>query len=123
MQPLYGTAWYHQFRACNRWALEYLPNAEIGSPSTALPLDRLAPPAQLGKWLGERILGGNLGAALDRWEMRRKVRKLLQGRAPAVSEEASFSPAQCKGHFEGHAARILRRFQERVAALLADQKE
>src|SRR5581483_6013901 len=90
MQPLYGAAWHHLFRDCNRWALEYLPNANIEASSSALPLDRLAPPARFGKWFGERILGGRLGAALDRWEMRRKVRKLLQERAPAVPEEASF---------------------------------
>jgi hypothetical protein len=123
MQPLYGAAWYRQLRDCNRWTLEYLPNAELDTSSTALPLDRLAAPIRLGKWLGERMLGGNAGAALDRWEMRRKVRKLLHVRAPAVPEETSFSPAQCKGHFEGHATRILQRFHERVAALLAEQKE
>ena len=69
------------------------------------------------------MLRGKAGATLERWEMRRKVRKFLQERAPAVPEEANFSPAQCKGHFEGHAARILQLFQERVAALLATQKE
>lgn len=123
MQPLFGAAWHHQFRACNRWALDYLPNAEIEPFPAALPLDHMLPLARLCKWLGERLLGGNLGAALDRWEMRRKVRKLLQGRAPAVPEEASFSPAECKGHFEGHATRILQRFHERVAALPVTPEE
>ncbi|HEY7355164.1 MAG TPA: hypothetical protein VH590_01825 [Ktedonobacterales bacterium] len=123
MQPLYGAAWYHQFRAHNPWTLDYLPNASIAPAPAALPLDLVFPPARLCKWLGERLLGGKIGNALERWEMRRKVRKFLHERTPAVPEEASFSSAQCKGHFEGHAARILQCFHERVAALLADQRE
>ncbi len=123
MQPLYGAAWYELFRLHNPWTLDYLPNASIAPLSAALPLDRMSPQARLFKWLGERLLGGKLGDALERWEMRRKVRKFLQERTPAVPEEASFSSAQCKGHFEGHAARILQHFQERVAALLAAQQE
>jgi hypothetical protein len=123
MQPLYGAAWYHRFRTCNDWTLDYLPNARIEPFPAPLSLDRLPALACLFKWIGERLLGGKLGTALDRWEMRRKVRKFLQERAPAVPEEASFSPAQCKGHFEGHASRILQLFHERVAALLATQEE
>lgn len=123
MQPLYGAGWYHQLRLYNPWTLDYLPNASIAPLSTALPLDHMSPPARLFKWLGERLLGGKIGDALERWEMRRKVRKFLQERTPAVPEEASFSSAQCKGHFEGHATRILQLFQERVATLHATQQE
>jgi hypothetical protein len=123
MQPLYGSGWHHQFRLHNRWTLDYLPNARIEPFPPVLPLDRLSFPARLFKWAGERLLGGTAGAALERWEMRRKVRKLLHERAPVAPEETSFSSAQCKGHFEGHASRILQLFHERVAALLAAQKE
>ncbi len=123
MQPLYGAAWHHRLRNCNRWTLEYLPNAEIDPFPAALPLDRLPLAARLLKWPCERLLGGRLGTALDRWEMRRKVNKLLHERQPLAPEEASFSSQQCKGHFEGHAARILRLFDARVAAVLADERE
>lgn len=123
MQPLYGAAWYRQLRRCNRWTLDYLPNAEIETLPASLPLDRLPSIARLLKWLGEHLLAGAAGTALERWEMRRKVRKLLQKRTPLALEEANFSPEQCKGHFEGHATRILRLFHERVAALLAVQEE
>jgi hypothetical protein len=123
MQPIYGAACYHQFRLHNRWTLDYLPNTEVGLSPAPLSLDRLSILARFFKWSGERLLGGKTGAALERWEMRRKVRKLLQGRAPVVPEEANFSPAQCKGHFEGHAARVLQLFEERVAALPASRKE
>lgn len=123
MQPLYGAAWYQQLRRCNRWTLDYLPNAEIETLPASLPLDRLPSLARLFKWLGEQVLAGAAGTALEHWEMRRKVRKLLQQRTPLALEEANFSPEQCKGHFEGHATRILRLFHERVAALLAVQEE
>jgi hypothetical protein len=123
MQPLYGAGWHQQLRAHNRWTLDYLPNAEIAAAPTALPLDRLPYSTRLLKSLGERLLGGKPGTAMDRWEMRRKVRKFLRGRAPAALEEASFTPAQCKGHFNGHAARILQHFHERIDAVSAAQGE
>lgn len=123
MQPLYGAAWYQQLRKCNRWTLDYLPNARIEALPASLPLDRLPSIVRLFKWLGERLLAGAAGTTLDQWEMRRKVRKLLKQRTPLALEEASFSPEQCKGHFEGHATRILRLFHERVAVLLAVQEE
>ncbi len=116
MQPLYGSLWYHRLRACNRWTLDYLPNAQMSAFPISLPLDRLPAPARLLKLLGEWLLGGRLGTALEHWEMRRKVRKLLHQRAPAAPEEASFSSTTCKGHFEGHAARILHCFHERIAS-------
>ncbi len=124
MQPLYGAHWHHRLRACNHWTLDYLPNAGIASLPSVLPLDHVPAPARLLKRMGEQLLSGRVGTALERWEMRRKVRKLLQGQAPVAPAEASFSPAICKGHFEGHAARILRRFDERLASLsLSEQGE
>ena len=87
------------------------------SSPDALPLDHLPASARLLKALGEHLLGSRLGAILERWEMRRKVRKLLQTHPAGASEEASFSPTICKGHFNGHAARILGRFSERVKQL------
>jgi hypothetical protein len=65
MQPLYGAAWYRRLRICNRWALEYLPNAEIDAFTPVLPLDRLPIVAYLLKWMGERLLNGKLGTALQ----------------------------------------------------------
>lgn len=117
MQPLYGMLCYRRLRACNRWTGAYLPNAGTISAPAALPLDYLPALPLLVKALGERLLGGQIGETLERWEMRRKVRKLLRAHPAGAAEEASFSPAICKGHFNGHAARILRRFSERVEQL------
>jgi hypothetical protein len=123
MQPLYGAAWYAELCEQNRWVLEYLPNALADAQGRTLPLDRVAAPLRAFKHAGEWLLGGRLGAMLDRWEMQRKVAKLLKERTPKAPAEASFSPAQCKGHFEGHATRILQRYQERVEALEAAEQE
>ncbi len=123
MQPLYGADWYAALCAQNRWVLEYLPNALADYAERSLPLDRVAAPLRACKHAGEWLLGGRLGKTLDRWEMQRKVAKLLKERTPKAPREASFSPAQCKGHFEGHATRILQRYQERVAALEAAGQE
>ena len=123
MQPLYGMLWHRRLRACNRWAGTYLPNAASISSPAALPLDHLPALALLFKALGERLLGGRLGETLERWEMRRKVRRLLQTHPAGAAEEASFSPAICKGHFNGHASRILRRFSERVEQLPLVEEE
>jgi hypothetical protein len=123
MQPLYGMEWYSQLCEQNRWVLGYLPNALAGRDDDVLALDSLPAPLPAMKRLGERLLGGWLGATLDRWEMQRKVKKLFKERTPRAPAEASFSPAQCKGHFEGHATRILQCYQERVAALGAREQE
>ena len=44
--------------------------------------------------------------------MNRKIRKLT-GQDP-VSDEVCFSPDLCKGHFDGHARRILDAYQDRL---------
>jgi hypothetical protein len=117
MQPLYGMLCYRRLRASNRWTGAYLPNAGSISAPAARSLDYLPAFALLSKALGEHLLGGRVGETLERWEMRRKVRKLLRTHPDGAAEEASFSPAICKGHFNGHAARILCRFSERVEQL------
>jgi ketosteroid isomerase-like protein len=123
MQPLYGAAWYAELCKHNRWVLEYLPNTLANCEESSLSLDCMPALLQLCKRMGEWLLNVRLGATLDRWEMQRKVAKLLKERVPKAPAEASFSPVQCKGHFEGHATRILQRYQERVAALEAAQQE
>jgi hypothetical protein len=123
MQPLYGAVWYTELCERNRWTLKYLPNVLAEHADNSLPLDALPGPLRAFKRACEVLLSGRLGKALDRWEMRRKVKKLLAQRIPKASEEASFSPAQCKGHFEGHAKRILRCYQERVAEMEEARQE
>ncbi len=123
MQPLYGAGLYAALCNQNRWVLEYLPNALWEDEGRVLPLEDVPTPLRALKRMSEWMLGGWFGTTLDRWEMRRKVPKLLKERTPKVPAEASFSPEQCKGHFEGHATRILRCYLERVALFEAGEQE
>jgi hypothetical protein len=69
-------------------------------------------------------LGTPLGTALEQWERQRKIARFSQQQRGARDNgagneeaEAQFSADWCKGHFEGHANRILDAYQERLRAL------
>jgi hypothetical protein len=51
---------------------------------------------------------------IERWEMRRKIRRL---RALAPSAEAQYSVACCKGHVDDHGRRTIAAFEARLARL------
>src|SRR5262249_52352610 len=72
MVPLYGMQTYQRLRELNQWTDAYLPNA--GGPP------RRVAPAELGRHRARRILERTLRSRVanpvERWEMRRKVRKL-----------------------------------------------
>ncbi len=57
------------------------------------------------KRLCEGVLAGRLGDHLERWERGRKVARLR--RQGSASAEISLTADQCKGHFDGHRARVL----------------
>ena len=57
------------------------------------------------------------GAGLERWEMKRKIRKFTRqshanGRNGTI--ESAFCPDWCKGHFENHGRRILETFDNQL---------
>lgn len=119
MVPVSGMDVYRRMRWLNRWAAEWLPNATDAPPwpnggtRPSTPGDgRLA-------GLAEELLQSRLGARLEAWEMQRKMEKFGQVRAGQHSGrvEAAFSPDWCKGHFDGHARRVLEAYAERVRAL------
>ena len=105
MVPLAGSATYHDLLARNAWYRDYLPNhvpADVpGTPG------RMAARALL-EWAGRT---GPLDR-VERWEMRRKVRRFAAG---ATSLEQRFDESVCKGHFDEHRRRVLAAFQERLA--------
>jgi hypothetical protein len=111
MVPVCGHAVYGQLRAANAWADGLLPNA-AGAP-------RDVAEARLGRqWargLAEWALRGRLGALAERWEMRRKIRKL--SRHAGAGAEAAFCADWCKGHFGGHGQRTLAAYQQRLRAV------
>ena len=111
MVPVSGRDVYRRLRELNPWTASFLPNA-AGPPRVWWDPD-IRP-----GWLqtfAERAGATTLGSRLERWERSRKMRKF---HAASLREpEARFSADVCKGHVDGHGARILAAFAERLAAL------
>jgi hypothetical protein len=101
MIPLYGGETYRALWARNPAVSDYLPNADPFPD----PADRPIPILDLIKRSSERVLAGRLGDHLERWERKRKVTRLR--RQGVASTEISLTADQCKGHFDGHRARVL----------------
>ncbi len=113
MAPLYGPDVYWRIRQLNGWVADFLPQA--GAPPQpnhccgphgeawieSGPLERAI------KRMGEALLGGTLGARLDRWEMQRKIHK-FNAMAQRRGGSVAFTADCCKGHFDHHDQRILR---------------
>lgn len=106
MVPISGFATYRRLRELNTWIEEYLPNT--GGPPRYVRAPSRGRPARA---LVEAALRTGVGDRLERWEMRRKVRKLAGD--DAHHPETAFSPDRCKGHVDGHGERVLAMFAER----------
>ena len=111
MVPLYGRAVYDRMCRANAWVYDYLPNAR--APVKQEEEIRSSPIVRAIKRVLEAALGGRLGAALEQWEMRRKLRKF----APKVSPSSSaiLDRDHVKGHFEDYGAPVMRLYAERLA--------
>lgn len=109
MVPVRSTEWYARFMDANRWALDFLPNATTTETRTHDDgaLTRVA------AWL----LSTPLFAPLERWEMRRKIRRLTARAAREGGGSLSFSETECRGHFAAHDVRVLAAYAERVAVI------
>ncbi len=111
MVPLSGMPTYLQMRELNRWTYSFLPNA-AGAPRRVTPRE---PHRRVTHRLVEGTLRSRLCGPLERWEMRRKMRKL--GSRGDGHAEAAFGPDWCKGHFDDHGQLTLSRYAERLQAL------
>ena len=87
--------------AANPWVADFLPNR--------LPANSGAAPARETASLSTPS-AHTLVDRFERWEMSRKVRRL---RAAAPTAEARYDANVCKGHVDGHHARILAAYDER----------
>lgn len=134
MVPLSGLQTYYRLCRLNGWAVRFLPNAfPLRRGRDVLPclphpeeVDRLPLGWRYSRLLAEAALLSPVGSGLERWEMRRKVRKLSRelesysGRLPAPGgdqeSEVAFSPDRCKGHFDQHGQRTLEAFDGRLRA-------
>jgi hypothetical protein len=109
MVPLRPTEWYVRFIDANRWASDYLPNAIDG--------DRTPPRADnVVTRIATRVLASRIFAPVERWEMRRKIRR-LSARAAREGGSLSFSDVECRGHFAAHDVRVLGAYAERAAQI------
>jgi hypothetical protein len=111
MVPLTGAATYQSFRSLNRWTETYLPNSG-GAPHRAAPVE---PRPRRTRRVVELTLRSRVCGPLERWEMRRKIRKL--GERSNGHIEAAFGPDWCKGHFGDHGQATLSKYEERLRAL------
>src|SRR5712691_7185485 len=113
MIPLTRTPWYHAFLDANGWVRDFLPNAFAEGSTGEAPLDRRS-----AMRVVTRMLSTPLFDPFERWEMERKMRRLL-ARHEREGGSVAFSVHECRGHFAAHDARILATYSERVAAYAA----
>lgn len=126
MVPLAGSSIYEAMRATNAWAGPLLPNA--AGPFYAEPDCAPRGLGRLVQRLGENILGGALGNALERWEQSRKLRK-FHAQSLQPNSSAQLDRDHIKGHFNDYGYPALDKYQQRlqryhlelVQAPLADQ--
>jgi hypothetical protein len=107
--PLRPTEHYARFMDANQWAFDFLPNAKT-------TLERPARADGVLTRLATRLLSTRLFAPLERWEMRRKIRRLT-ARAAREGGSLSFSELECRGHFAAHDVRVLAAYAQRVAQI------
>jgi len=111
MVPLYGLDVYDRMRRANAWVYEYLPNA--CTPLRVGREIRIGPIARALKRIGEWLLGGRIGDALERWEMHRKQRKFASMITP--ESNAILDRDHVKGHFNDYGPPVKRLYVERLA--------
>lgn len=116
MIPISGMAVYQEIRRRNDWVVGWLPNASSPPPLPDVPQTRGHPPQCTAGKLAEKVLSTPLGTALEGWERERKIARFNE-QHNRDGTEAQFSADWCKGHFEGHAGRVLQAYRQRLEAL------
>lgn len=112
MVPIAGKKIYDRLRSLNDWTTTYLPNATTAPREwPQAPTERLPRGFQT---MLESGLRTPIGGWIERWEMRRKVKR-FQPEDVDIDIEAAFCPDWCKGHFEGHGQRIIHAYEQRVS--------
>jgi hypothetical protein len=117
MTPIVGLGMYRRLRRVNAWVTTYLPNAlEPPRPPDIPDWAASSLRRRIGarvKRLGERVLRARVAAALERYEMRYRIRKRLKHDV----SEAAYDRDRYKGQWHGHGQRVLTAFAERLQKL------
>jgi hypothetical protein len=106
MIPLYGREPYERMLALNDWTHDFMPNAQQRTQAYLSDAD-----GRLKAWL-EWLLAGRLGDSLERWEQRRKQRRLA--RLLNQGSDVRLDDSSVKGHFNDHGQRVLAAYRERL---------
>lgn len=117
MVPLAGAAVYRRLLQLNPWTAHFLPNAH--QHRHANRDNAGSAPRHRSFSLLETFLRSPAGHYIEQWEMARKIRKFSRqgGNGTDPTTEADFSPHWCKGHFEGHGERTIKKYGERLQKL------
>jgi hypothetical protein len=113
MIPLYGRQFYLKMRQLNDWVINYLPQG------AGLNLHRVDDRLSTGqctlKKMGEIILGGFIGDALEKILQKIQITKHMN-RAKKVGalDKVIFTADLCKGHYDGHNQKTMQAYQQRV---------
>lgn len=117
MVPISGMDIYWELRRLNPWVASYLPN------SSGIPRQDITARNDVRKGITKRmveeIMKLPLGAYVESWEMRRKLRKFK--RIYPESSEAAFSPEYCKGHFGEYGKKSLSAYRQKLKELGVSQ--
>ncbi len=108
MLPVSGHGVYARMLAANAWWQSLLPNWQAYGIGEEIPRGVL-------KRFGEVVLGGRLADALERRLLRHKGRELRE--QALGNTEAVFDGTVCKGHFDGHRARLAAALAQRLTRL------
>lgn len=114
MVPVYGLTIYNRMCAVNPWIQRMLPNAS--QPFWSQPEEAIGPIGHSVKRALEKLLSGQFGAALEDWEMHRKIRK-FQPRLGQPDGDALLDRDHVKGHFEDYGGPVMRLYAERVGQM------
>lgn len=110
MCPISGHDVYTEMRKHNRWTQFFLPNATqmFHTETDRQPRGII----KLVKRIGEFVLGGRLGDALENWEQKRKIHKFKA--QINQDSDVQLDEKHVKGHFDDHSNIILRKYHERL---------
>lgn len=114
MVPLSGWDIYAEIRRRNAWVADFLPNAD-GAPPLPATHKQIKSTSRLQPVL-ESALRTPPGTWFERWEMRRKIRKL--SREQSASPESGFSADICKGHDQRHLSRTRKLLDAKASGIL-----